>query len=270
MKTTLIYLLTLLMAIPVSGLGQSWPAAFKESIGESLASYTVVIPATEFKKTALIQLAEEYLAKNKELKLVQVGIFSDKDQARDSLGKGIFDFSYDIWRTEFDRRKKEKEQAAAVLLKYGANATLRIKYADGRTEEVTIAGKDAFHPQVNNVTLSLLQVSLVDQGFGINKKLTPHFYFVVPRTITTDEATALAKSIIQRVGIPRAVVHFREDEWFIFDAHYPWVNPFATAELLPSESEVAKSSEFLCRSSDTEACYQTSTGRNHSPKMAKP
>jgi hypothetical protein len=37
-----------------------------------------------------------------------------------------------------------------------------------------------------------------------------------------------------RVDIPNATQAFREDEWFVFDSFYPWMNPFRKSEPPPT------------------------------------
>jgi hypothetical protein len=249
----------------VPGFPQASTVPFAERKADGFASYTVVIPATEFNKESLIHIADEYLVRNEKLELMQVGIFTDKQQAQDFGGKGVSHFSYDTWKTEVEKRKEEQKQGAAVLLKYGIGAALRIKYSDGRIEELVISGQDAFHPRLDNVTARLLQVSFVDQGFGKSKQLTPHFYLVIPSKISAEQATALAKSFISIVRIPRIEIHLREDEWFIFDSHYPWINPFTQTVVPATEADAAKSIEFLCRSPEKEPCYESSSGIKRSP-----
>ncbi len=241
------------------------PATVKATLvarqkADGLAFYLLSIPKTEFKKDVLLQLATDYVSANGGVNLLQVGVFTEKKVALDFMGKNVFDITYGLWKSEFEDRIRERRFGAAILLKYGPSATLRIRYPDGKIEEIPIFGQNAFKPVVNSLLLNLLHVSFVDQGFGKGKRLVPHLYIQVPQSATSEEAEAFAKSIARLIGTPNIEVYLREDNWFIFDAHYPWVNPFVHEELPPTESEAAKSVEFICKPGETEVCYQSSSG----------
>jgi len=227
---------------------------------DGFASYSLTIPKTEFKKDVLLQLAKEYVSADGSLNLVQVGVFTEEKAAHDFMGKNVFDITYGLWKSEFENRIGEPRFGVGILLKYGPSATLRIRYPNGRIEEIIVLGQNAFHPVVNGLLLNFLHVSFVNQGFGKGKRLVPHLYIQVPQSATSEEAEAFAKSIARLVGTPNIEVHLREDNWFIFDAHYPWVNPFVHEEMPPTESEAAKSVEFICKPGEKELCYQSSSG----------
>lgn len=140
----------------------------------------------------------------------------------------------------------------------GGAATLRARFADGRVEEAALTGDDVFHSSVNGVALNLLWVAYSREGFGDSKQLIPILYFTISKPLSAEEASVLAASICRTSGIPRIETRIRQDQWFIFDAHYPWRNPFASIEAAPSEREAAQSVEFLCKTWEKQACYVTS------------
>jgi len=244
------------MAVPV-----------EELRGQDMASSAVVIPLTQFNDEVLLQLATEYLSRFQGVRLLQIGIYTDDNTARDSKGKTAFHVTYDYWKREFEKRAKRKSICAAVLLKYGNSATLRIRHADGEIKEIKIADDNAFHPALGGLTLHLLHVSFVNQGFGDAKQLIPHFYFSLPKKISPDEAEMLAKAFLVVLGVSTATLNFREDEWYIFDTFYPWLNPFTKAETPPTPKEAAKSVEFLCTPAREVACFQSSRGTRHATRL---
>ena len=251
-----LWLFLFLSTYPSSTLAQVKARLVAKEQAGKLASYTLVIPSADFKKDTLLKLANKYLSTNSEVKLLQLGIYTEESAAHDSAGKKMFDITYDVWKREFERRTPQSTFPAAELLKYGSSSTLRIRFPDGQLEEIAISGVSAFHRDIDNCELSLLHVSLVRQGFGKEKQLTPNFYFKVTRAITLPEARAVAKSFAHLIGAPKPEIHFREDEWYVFDADYPWVNPFVHSHSPPSEAEAAKSAEFVCKPTEDEACYQ--------------
>jgi hypothetical protein len=115
---------------------------------EIIASYLVSIPANDFKKEILVQLATDFLQHHSNARLLRVGVYTDRATALDSKGKNIDHFGYGQWLKEFTARKQRRPSGAAELLSTGTDATLRIRYADGRMEEVAIAGQNVFHPTV--------------------------------------------------------------------------------------------------------------------------
>jgi len=227
-----------------------------EERGNGLASYTLVIPSADFKKDTLLELANKYLSTNSEVKLLQLGIYTEDGAAHDAAGKKIFDITYGVWKREFERRTLENTFPVAELLKYGSSSTLRIRFPGGQPEEIAISGVSAFHRSIDNWELNLLYVSLVRQGFGKEKQLIPSFYFRVMKRITQPEAGVVAESVAHLIGASKPEIHFRQDEWYIFDAGYPWVNPFVHSSSPPSEAEAAKSVEFVCRPTEEKACYE--------------
>jgi len=258
-KTILICSISLAMSAVASFARQGLDTVERQ-VADGLASYTVVIPADQFKRDRLIELARQYLERYNGIELLNVGFYIDRGAARDSMGKTMVHFTYQQWKDEFNRRKDNHLLSAAEVLKYGGAATLRIRHSDGHIEEIEITGKNVFHASVGSSTLNLLQVTLVGQGLGGSKQLTPHFYFSIPSKITPEEAAALSKSILRASGLSKMEIRIRQDEWFIFDRSYPWRNPFSPVETAPSESEAAESAEFICKPAENQTCYQSSVG----------
>ena len=261
-------ILTMLLATLTSGL---YPIAMttkthlvSEQKSNGLASYVLVIPSEDFNEDELLRVAHRYMAEKPEVKVLQLGIFTEDKAAHDFMGKNVFDITYALWRANFQDRAKKEIPCAAVLLKYGSSATLKVRYPGGKIQEIAVAGENVFHLVKNNVAVDLQHVSVVNQGFGKSRQLVPHFYFTVANPISQDEATRLAESIRDSIGVPSVVVHLREDQWFIFDAHYPWLNPFARTMTAVSESDAASSIEFLCQPAQRESCYQVSKGLRES------
>lgn len=95
-----------------------------------LASYSLVIPVDEFKKESLLRLSNQFLHRYEKLKLLNVGIYTDNTTASNSAGKGKFDFTYGVWKSEFEARKQKNSLRVAALLKYGDSASLRIRYSE--------------------------------------------------------------------------------------------------------------------------------------------
>jgi hypothetical protein len=193
---------------------------------------------------------------NRGVKLLQLGIYTEDGAAHDTAGKKIFDITYGVWQKEVERRTLKNTFPAAELLKFKSSSTLRIRFPAGQLEEIAVSGANVFHPNIDNWELSLLHVSLVRRGFSKRRELIPSFYFKVNRSISQPEAGAIAKSVADLIGISKPEIHFREDAWYIFDADYPWVNPFVRADSLPAEADVAKSVEFVCRPAQEKACDQ--------------
>jgi hypothetical protein len=200
-------------------------------------------------------LADDFLHRHADVKLLDLGIYTDMATARDSEGKNLNHFTYRQWLNEFQGRTQQ--QSTAELLKNGGDATLRIRYSDGRREEITVAGQNVFHPIVGGIAVNLLYVTCVHQGFGATKQLFPHLYFTAPIN-TVQEATSVSRAILSASRIPAMEVLIRRDQWFIFNEYYPWVNPFAASQGPPTETEAAQSPEFLCKPTTEERpCYQT-------------
>jgi hypothetical protein len=258
-KTIFLYTLYIALGAP-PGFAQKGAEVIEKQAGDGMAFYTVAIPADEFTRDNLLQLAKRYLRRHAKVRLLNLGIYVGIPAARDSTGKHMIHFTYDQWKQEFDRRKESNSLSAAELLKYGAAATLRIRYSDGRIEEIPITGDNVFHPIVGGLKLNLLHVTGVLQGFDGSKQLIPLFYFSLSKEISTQDARKLAASLLRSSAVSKMEIRMREDEWFIFDPHYPWRNPFTSVEAAPTEKEAARSVEFLCKPSETQSCYQSSAG----------
>jgi hypothetical protein len=237
------------------------PAPADEQNGDGMVSALFVLPSNKFTDASLLEMAKEYLSRHERIELIEVGFYTDDETAWDSRGKLIDHVSYDLWKAEFEKRAQKQSVRAGVLLKYGSYAALRVRDADGNIREITIDGASLFHPQVGGVALDLLHVTFAKQGFGTANKLTAHFYFTLPGRVSSKEARSIAESFFRIVRVRDVVVHFREDEWFIFDTFYPWNNLFTRAKTPPTLGDSAKSVEYLCKPSQGETCYQTSLGK---------
>ncbi len=236
------------------------PRIVSEQKEGGLASYILIVPEGTFKKADLLKLANKYMTTNAEVQLLQVGIFTAENVAHDFMGKNVFDTTFSVWKTQVENRLTEHTVCAAVLLKYGSSATLKVRYPNGQIEEIIISGANTFQPNLDKLPMHLQHVSFVNEGFGKGKRLVAHFYCTVGSRVSSSEASKLARSLLLLVGTSRIEVHLREDEWFIFDAHYPWVNLFAQTQVPPTESEAKRSVEFLCKPGEKETCYQVSSG----------
>jgi hypothetical protein len=257
-----LFLLTICIALDMCpSFAQTGVEVIERHEEHSLASYKVIVPASGFMKENLLQLANGYIQSHDQVRFLDVGIHADRAAAQDSSGKGIFHVSYGRWKHEFENKQRESSMPAAELLKDAVGATLRIRYADGRIEEVALSGENAFHPTINGIRLNLLHVTIVRQGFGTAKRWVPILYLSVPKMFTAQEAGIFAESIFRISGVPNPEILLRSDQWFIFDPYYPWMNPFAFAEMAPSEAEAARSAEFLCKPAEPQGCHQISAGR---------
>jgi len=260
MRKTLFPLFLILILSSQVCPGQHPRVLFDDQQAPGTFSFKILIPYSEFKDEVLVGIANDYLSRFKEARLLQVGIYADENSARDSKGKTVFHVTYDYWSREFEQRVQGESVCAAELLKYGQNATLRIRQTSGEIKELKIAGDSAFHPVIGEIELDLLHVSFVNQGFGDAKRVTPHFFFRVPKKLDLNEAQSLTKVFVGLLGESAATLYFREDEWFIFDTFYPWINLFSRAKDPPKLEEAAKSSEFLCSLAQDQTCIQTSIG----------
>jgi len=260
MKKTALSLVLVFFADSYKCDAQDVAVPIEEQKAPAMASTLLVISAAEFKDDVLLQLARKYLSEYRNLKLVQIGIYTDASLAYASKGKTTFHVTYEYWKREFEEREQNKSICAAVVLKYGNSASLRIRHADGQIKEIGIVGTNVFHPALDGVALNLLHVSFVNQGFGNDEHLTAHFYFTLPERIDSKEATRLAKSFFDTLGISNVTFNLREDGWFIFDTFYPYMNPFSKEETPPTLKEAAKSAEFLCTPQQDDGCFQWSLG----------
>lgn len=222
---------------------------------DGVGSYTVLVPASEFRKEVLLSLATQFLHRYAQLRLLDIGIYTDRASVHDFAGAGVDDYTYGNWLQEFEASTKGTLPCGAEILKSGATAALRIRYTDGRIEEVTINGGNVFHPVIDGVRLDLLHVLCVRQGIGANARLTPLLYFSVSKDISPQDGGAIARSILRSTGITRMTVSLRPDIWFMFDPFYPWVNPFAPVDSPPPE-HAKRAWQLLCHPAEEQGCYQ--------------
>lgn len=226
-----------------------------------IGAYTVLISPSEFKKEILMKLAAQFLHDNAHLSVLDVGIFINREAANDFAGAGVFDYSYGNWLMEFEARRKRSLPLCAEVLKCGNSSALRIRYSDGRLEEVAIHGGEVFHPAINGARLDLLHVKCVRQGFGAKARLTPLLYFRVSKDIDANEGGVIARSILRSSGATRMSISMRPDNWFMFDPYYPWVNPFAPVDSPPTKA-AERAWQLLCDPAEERACFQVHRDTN--------
>jgi hypothetical protein len=247
------------IALANNGLSQIHEV-FAEESANDCASYIVILPTAEFGRDALIRTANMYLQRYDNIRLLDVKFVSDAAAAQELKGKGTFHFTYQTWGDRFETlRRQASSKVAAELLAFGGSAALRIRHADGYIEEIRLKGESVFHPVVGGYDLDLLYVAFAPQGIGRFRSLVATLYLKRSQSITAQEAGTISRALRQRTGIPANIV-IRQDEWFIFDPYYPWLNPFTSAHARPSESQLAASREFFCARDGGEPCYEVSAG----------
>jgi hypothetical protein len=223
---------------------------------EGIGTYTVLIPASEFRKEALASLAAQFLSRDAHLRFLDVGIYTDRASVYEYTGAGITDYNFETWLNEFEVRRKRPLPCGAEILKSGTAAALRARYSDGHIDELAIRGGSVFHPVIKGLKLDLLHVLCVRQMFGSPRpRLTPQLYFSVSKYITPQEGGAIARAILDSSGVPRMWISLRPDKWFMFDPYYPWVNPFAPVDSPPT-TEAKEAWELLCHPPDEQRCFQ--------------
>ena len=222
---------------------------------DGIGSYVLLISSSEFRKQALLGLAVQFLRRNTQLGMLHVGIYTDRASWHEFAAADMDDYTYGNWLQEFEASRKGTLPCGAEILKSGAAASLRIRYADGRIEEVAINGGNVFHPVINGVRLDLLHVLCVRQGIGVKAHLTPLLYFSVSKDISPQEGGVIARAILRSSGITRMTVSLRPDIWFMFDPYYPWVNPFAPVDSPPPE-QAKQAWQLLCHPAEEQGCYQ--------------
>lgn len=258
MKTILAITCMLLIASIAAGQSYTIGKPIEELRGDGIVSSIVVIPKKDFTDPTLMKYASAYLSRYRDFKLIQVGFYTDERTAWDFRGKSIDHFSYEFWKKEYEKQTSSGPIREAILLAYGNSGSLRIRDTDQDIREITIVGDNVFHPTLENLGLHILHIGFSEQGQP--SKLTAHFYVTAPKSITLSEANKLAKSFFERVGIRNVTLNLREDEWFIFDAFYPWLNPFTRARSAPTPEKAARSVQFLCTPEQEDTCFQSALG----------
>jgi len=250
----------LLNAGLASGQTRTIPEPIEELKGDEIASSVVVVPKREFTDIDLTKYASDYISRYRSFKLIQVGFYTEERTAWDFRGKSIDHYSYDYWKKEYEKGISGRPIREATLLAYGSSATLRMRDGNEKIEEITILGSNVFHPTLEGLVLNVLHVGFSAQGQP--SKLTAHFYVIIPKRITPQEADRLAKAFFGRTGARDVTLNLREDEWFVFDAFYPWINPFTRAQAAPTLEETARSVQFSCTPGQEDGCFQSALGTN--------
>src|SRR5579872_2351442 len=206
--------------------GQKEHSRFLENEQEDgIAAQAVLLSPKEFTEPVLLASSKEYISQHQSVEILQVRFVTDPAAAQELRGKGIVHISYDMWRHEFELRKQQKRLGVAELLKIGPNATLRISFPDS-IKEICLVGSNVFHPGVQGAVLDLLHSAVVRQGLGKNRHLSVILYYRVNTELSAKEAVAIGRSIGLRSDSPNVKILVRQDEWYIFDPYYPWLNPF--------------------------------------------
>jgi hypothetical protein len=237
---------------------QAVPEPVEELKGDGIVASAVLVAKENFTETHLTKLAFEYMARYHSSKLIQVGFYTEERTAWDFRGKSVDHFPYEYWKKEYEKRMSSGVIRGATLLAYGNSGTLRIRDGNQQVKEITIVGSNVFHPVLDGLGLNVLHVGFSEQGQP--SKLTAHFYMTIPRSITPKEAEMLAKSFFDTTKVRDVTLNIREDEWFIFDAFYPWLNPFTEAKPAPTLKGTARSVQFLCTPEQENTCFQSALG----------
>ena len=84
---------------------------------DGIGSYTVLVPASEFRKEVLVELATQFLHRRAQLSLLDIGIYTSPADLHHFVGAGVLDYSYGNWLQGFVASRKGTLPCGAELLK---------------------------------------------------------------------------------------------------------------------------------------------------------
>lgn len=209
----------------------------------------LLIQPADFSKAYVLKLASAFLDESRKANAAKLTVYTNRTTAFLLRGgKGVTDYSYGLWRFEY-KDLLPKISAMAEVIKLKDRATLRIRDAGGRVEEVDIRGESLFHGRINDVDYDLLEVTFRKTlPYAATPKVSINFSIVVRQALTADTAWTVSKFIEEQAGINDISLVVRNDNWFIDDESYPWVNPFVPLDRLPTWDEYKDSVSYSCRS----------------------
>jgi hypothetical protein len=242
-----------------AGIAETNYKVIYHEVEDGIGTYTVLIPASKFRKEVLLSMANRFLHRYAQINLLDIGIYTERASVYSFVGAREFDYSYEEWLHKFEVSKKRGLPCGAEIVKLGTSTGLRVRYTDGRIEEVPLSNGNVFHPVISGTRLDLLHVEIVRQGLEPFARLMPLVYFSASRDISPEEGAAIARSILRSSGASRIEMSFRPDRWF-YGAYYPWVNPFAPVDS-PQNEGAKRAWELLCRPMDEQLCYQVQEKR---------
>src|ERR1039458_1858154 len=82
------------LIITSSGFAKTDYKVINHSEEDGIGSYTVLVPASEFKKEILLSLARQFLHSNIQVRLLDIGIYTDRRNVHEFEGAGVFDYTY--------------------------------------------------------------------------------------------------------------------------------------------------------------------------------
>jgi hypothetical protein len=215
----------------------------------SVVQKDFLIQPNDFSSAYVLKLSNSFLHETRNASLAKLTIYTQKPLAfLLRSGKGVTDYSYEFWRSEYSELLP-KLSAMAELVKVKDHATLRIRDAEGRVEEIALNGDNVFHGRVNGTEYDLLEVTFRKTlPNSATPRVSVNFSIALRQTLSFDSALAIAKCIEGQVGMPDVAIVIRNDRWFVDDQSYPWINPFVPVAQLPTWDQYKDSFSYYCSS----------------------
>ena len=228
------------------------PSIASERTLEDQSSPTIVfrkiaISGEQFDEQTVIHRCREFLAANKEKKLIRYTLVPDEKGATIAWTGCDHCKAYPFWRTQYDAIAKESFSTGEMVA-FNGNAVLRYRDRNGMVTEMVLQGTNPRLISIGGFRGTIVHVGMSGNIVATNLRpmtLVLHLYVVGDGEINADAGADYIANFNRQMGVNFSSVDFRSDPWFINEIWRPWFPLFEEHRGNPPDEQMFDASKNL-------------------------
>ncbi|MEO8097818.1 MAG: hypothetical protein ABI811_08965 [Acidobacteriota bacterium] len=207
----------------------------------------IAVPGIRFDEAYVIERSRQFLAQNKDKKLIVFTLVPDETDAKVAAISCDHCNRYPFWRMQYDAIAP-KRFPIGELIAFGDNAVLRYRDRLGAVSETVVGGSNPRLVNIGGLNGKIVHVGMQ----GRMPRPWVELYVVGTGTIDASASMKFIKGLREQIGSEAANVEFRSDPWFINEIWSTWFPLFEEFRGdPPSESEFSATKTLSCWSGRT-------------------
>jgi hypothetical protein len=216
----------------------------------SVIERAVILPAGEFSRARVEQLAQPFLDEHAGVKVLKFLVFTDEADAGDTLWGQYSEMTIAHVRAIITKKKRG---AMAEVLRLGDGTVLRSRTPTGRIERVVLRGSDPLRMELLGDAFEIRYVAFdgptengqAKTSFTDSEAVVTFLVAASGAALAPEPARRLTEVLQSFLPSVKIGIRLREDDWFV-GMGLPYLLPFARATTAPSDKEYFQSPEVTC------------------------
>jgi len=205
----------------------------------------IAVSGEKLEEQYVVQRSREFLAKNKDKKLIRYTLVPDEPGA--TIGAIGCDHCkpYPFWRIQYDAVAREAFPIGEMIA-FGGNAVLRYRSRNGTVTETVLTGANPRPIAIGGFRGQIVHVGM--EGRIQGPILWLRLYVVGNGEIRSEAGADYIAGFSRQMGVRYSTVEFRSDPWFINEIWRPWFPLFEENRgVPPNEQQFSATKTVSCK-----------------------